>query len=187
MAEKFNRATFTRSFLRHITKIKAPDEMLAEASEQGLEKTLGVWDLIILGVGAIIGSGIFAVVGIAAAGSADGSSVGAGPALIVSMIIAAIACIFSALCYSEFATMIPVAGGAYTYTFATLGEFAAWMVGWVLMLEYAIGFIAVACAWSNHFVQFMAGFDKVLPAWLAHPPAWLTNDVFTVEIGRAHV
>lgn len=76
--------------------------------------------------------------------------------------------------------MIPVAGGAYTYTFATLGEFAAWMVGWVLMLEYAIGFIAVACAWSNHFVQFMAGFDKVLPAWLAHPPVWLTNDVFSV-------
>lgn len=179
MAEKFNRATFTRSFLRHITRIKAPDEMLAEAKAQGLEKTLGVMDLIILGVGAIIGSGIFAVVGIAAAGSADGSSLGAGPALMVSMIIAAVACIFSALCYSEFATMIPVAGGAYTYTFATLGEFAAWMVGWVLMLEYAIGFIAVACAWSNHFVQFLAGFDKVLPAWLAHPPVWLTNDVFT--------
>lgn len=180
MAEKFNRATFTRSFLRHITRIKAPDEMLAEAKAQGLEKTLGVVDLIVLGVGAIIGSGIFAVVGIAAAGSADGSSVGAGPALIVSMVIAAIACIFSALCYSEFATMIPVAGGAYTYTFATLGEFAAWMVGWVLMLEYAIGFIAVACAWSNHFIQFLAGFDKVLPVWLAHPPVWITNDVFTV-------
>lgn len=180
MAEKFNRATFTRSFLRHITRIKAPDEMLAEAKAQGLEKTLGVVDLIMLGVGAIIGSGIFAVVGIAAAGSADGSSAGAGPALVVSMIIAAVACIFSALCYSEFATMIPVAGGAYTYTFATLGEFAAWMVGWVLMLEYAIGFIAVACAWSNHFVQFMSGFEKVLPAWLAHPPVWLTNDVFSV-------
>ena len=180
MAEKYNRATFTRSFIRHITKIKAPDEMLAQAKDQGLEKTLGVWDLIILGVGAIIGSGIFAVVGIAAAGSADGSALGAGPALIISMIIAAIACIFSALCYSEFATMIPVAGGAYTYTFATLGEFAAWMVGWVLMLEYAIGFIAVACAWSNHFVQFMEGFDKVLPAWLSHPPVWLSNDVFTV-------
>ena len=179
MAEKFNRATFTRSFLRHITRIKAPDEMLAEAKDGGLEKTLGVWDLIILGVGAIIGSGIFAVVGIAAAGSADGSSLGAGPALVVSMIIAAIACIFSALCYSEFATMIPVAGGAYTYTFATLGEFMAWMVGWVLMLEYAIGFIAVACAWSNHFIQFMAGLDKVLPAWLTHPPVWLSNDVFT--------
>lgn len=180
MAEKFTRATFSKNFLKNLTRIKAPDEMLAQAQAQGLEKTLGAFDLIILGVGAIIGSGIFAVVGIAAAGSADGSSLGAGPALIVSMIIAAIACVFSALCYSEFATMIPVAGGAYTYTFATLGEFAAWMVGWVLMLEYAIGFIAVACAWSNHFVQFIAGFEKVLPAWLAHPPVWITNDVFSV-------
>ena len=179
MAEKFHRATFTRNFLKTITRIKNPDEMLAEAKSEGLEKTLGVFDLIILGVGAIIGSGIFAVVGIAAAGSADGSALGAGPALVVSMIIAAIACIFSALCYSEFATMIPVAGGAYTYTFATLGEFAAWMVGWVLMLEYAIGFIAVACAWSNHFVQFLSGFEKVLPAWIAHPPVWLVNDAFS--------
>lgn len=179
MAEKFHRATLSRNFLKTITRIKNPDEMLAEAKAEGLEKTLGVWDLIILGVGAIIGSGIFAVVGIAAAGNADGSSLGAGPALIVSMVIAAIACIFSALCYSEFATMIPVAGGAYTYTFATLGEFAAWMVGWVLMLEYAIGFIAVACAWSNHFVQFLAGFEHILPAWLAHPPAWLVNDAFS--------
>lgn len=179
MAEKFKRATFTRNFLRKITRIKNPDEMLAEAKAEGLEKTLGVWDLVILGVGAIIGSGIFAVVGIAAAGSADGSSLGAGPALVLSMIIAAIACIFSALCYSEFATMIPVAGGAYTYTFATLGEFAAWMVGWVLMLEYAIGFIAVACAWSNHFIQFLSGFEKILPHCIAHPPVWLVNDSFS--------
>ena len=179
MAEKFKRATFTRNFLKTITRIKNPDEMLAEAREGGLEKTLGVMDLIILGVGAIIGSGIFAVVGIAAAGSPDGSSLGAGPGLVLSMIIAAVACIFSALCYSEFATMIPVSGGAYTYTFATLGEFAAWMVGWVLMLEYAIGFIAVACAWSNHFVQFLAGFEKILPAWLANPPVWLVNDAFS--------
>ena len=169
MAEKFERATFTRNFLKTITRIKNPDEMLAEAKSEGLEKTLGVWDLIILGVGAIIGSGIFAVVGIAAAGSADGSSLGAGPGLMVSMVLAAIACIFSALCYSEFATMIPVSGGAYTYTFATLGEFAALMVGWVLMLEYAIGFIAVACAWSNHFIQFMQGFSKYLPAWMTNP------------------
>ncbi|MCI1273580.1 MAG: amino acid permease [Clostridiaceae bacterium] len=187
MAEKFNRATFTKNFLRNITRVKAPDEMLAEAKSQGLEKTLGVIDLIVLGVGAIIGSGIFAVVGIAAAGAPDGSSVGAGPALIVSMIIAAFACVFSALCYSEFATMIPVAGGAYTYTFATLGEFAAWMVGWVLMLEYAIGFIAVACAWSNHFVEFMAGFQHIawLPHWLTAPPAWLTNDIFTLTALKA--
>ena len=176
MAEKFNRATFTKNFLKKITRVKAPDEMLEQASQgEALEKTLGVWDLIILGVGAIIGSGIFAVVGVAAAGSPDGG-VGAGPALVISMIIAAIACVFSALCYCEFATMIPVAGGAYIYTFATLGEFAAWMVGWVLMLEYAIGFIAVACAWSNHFVQFMSGFSNVLPAWLAKPPVWLVND-----------
>lgn len=181
MAEKFHRATLSRNFLKTITRIKNPDEMLADASAEGLEKTLGVWDLIILGVGAIIGSGIFAVVGIAAAGNVDGSALGAGPALMVSMVIAAIACIFSALCYSEFATMIPVAGGAYTYTFATLGEFAAWMVGWVLMLEYAIGFIAVACAWSNHFVQFLSGFSNILPAWLANPPVWLVNDPFTAS------
>ncbi len=177
MAEKFHRATFTRNFLKTITRIKNPDEMLAEAKSGGLEKTLGVWDLIILGVGAIIGSGIFAVVGIAAAGNADGSSLGAGPGLVISMIVAAIACVFSALCYSEFATMIPVAGGAYTYTFATLGEFAAWMVGWVLMLEYAIGFIAVACAWSNHFVQFMSGFGVNFPAWLVNDPFSITKIV----------
>ena len=179
MAEKYSRATLTRNFLKTITRIKNPDEMLADAGDAGLEKTLGVWDLIILGVGAIIGSGIFAVVGIAAAGG--DSSLGAGPALMVSMVIAAIACIFSALCYSEFATMIPVAGGAYTYTFATLGEFAAWMVGWVLMLEYAIGFIAVACAWSNHLVQFLSGFERFLPAWLSNPPVWLVNDPFTAS------
>ena len=155
---------------------KNPDDALAGAESGGLEKTLGVWDLIILGVGAIIGSGIFAIVGIAAAGSPDGTSPGAGPALAISMVIAAIACVFSALCYCEFATMIPVAGGAYTYTFATLGEFAAWIVGWILMLEYAIGFIAVACAWTNHFLQFMKGFSAILPAWIVNPPVWLVND-----------
>lgn len=150
---------------------KNPDEALAGAKDGGLEKTLGVWDLIILGVGAIIGSGIFAVVGTAAAGES-----GAGPALMVSMVIAAIACIFSALCYSEFSTMIPVAGGAYTYTFATLGECMAWLIGWILMLEYAIGFIAVACAWTNHFMQFIKGFSNILPAWFCNPPQWLISD-----------
>lgn len=162
--------------LRKMLTLKNMDDALSSAEKGGLEKTLGVWDLIILGVGAIIGSGIFAIVGVAAAGSADGSSPGAGPALIISMVIAAIACVFSALCYSEFATMIPVAGGAYAYTFATLGEFAAWIVGWILMLEYAIGFIAVACAWTNHFVQFMKGFSNILPAWITNPPLWLVDD-----------
>ena len=162
--------------MKKILTRKNPDDALEGAKEGGLEKTLGLWDLIILGVGAIIGSGIFAVVGIAAAGSADGNTPGAGPALIISMVIAAIASIFSALCYSEFATMIPVAGGAYAYTFATLGEFAAWIIGWILMLEYAIGFIAVACAWTNHFLQFIKGFSNILPAWFVNPPLWLTND-----------
>lgn len=175
MAKRSYRANFSKEFLRNLVKTKNPDEMLAEASKEGLDKTLGVWDLIILGIGAIIGSGIFAVVGIAAAGGPEGA--GAGPALIVSMIVAAIACVFSALCYSEFAAMIPVAGGAYTYTFATLGEFAAWMVGWILMLEYAIGYIAVACAWSNHFMQFVKGFSNILPPWLVNPPVYLVNDI----------
>lgn len=159
------------ALLQNLIKRKNLDEAIANAQKAGLEKTLGAWDLIILGVGAIIGSGIFAIVGVAAAGES-----GAGPALIVSMVIAAIACVFSALCYTEFATMIPVAGGAYMYTFATLGECMAWLIGWILMLEYAIGFIAVACAWTNHFIQFLKGFANILPAWAVNPPAWLIND-----------
>lgn len=175
MATKFHHPTFSKNFLRRITQIKSPDAMLEDAKTEGLEKTLGVWDLIILGIGAIIGAGIFAIVGIAAAGGAE--MAGAGPALAISMVIAAFACVFSALCYCEFASMIPVAGGAYTYTFATLGEFAAWMVGWVLLLEYAIGFIVVASSWSNHFVQFMKGFSNVLPEHIANPPVWLVSDI----------
>ena len=164
------------TILQNLLKRKTPDDAVNSAKEGGLEKTLGVWDLIILGVGAIIGSGIFAVVGIAAAGSADGASPGAGPALVLSMIIAAIACVFSALCFSEFAAMIPVSGGAYSYTYATLGECAAWLVGWILMLEYVIAFIAVSCAWANYVVQFLKGFGHILPAWLINPPIWLVSD-----------
>ena len=165
-----------QNIIANMLKRKTPDDALEGAKSGGLEKTLSAWDLIILGVGAIIGSGIFAVVGIAAAGSADGTTPGAGPALIISMIIAAIACIFSALCFSEFAAMIPVAGGAYSYTFATLGEFAAWIVGWILMLEYVIAFIAVSCAWANYVVQFLKGFGHILPAFLTDPPIWLVSD-----------
>ena len=156
MAEKYSRATLTRNFLKTITRIKKPDEMLSEAKSGGLEKTLGAFDLIVLGVGAIIGSGIFTVVGIAAAGSPQ--SAGAGPALVISMVLASLACVFSAMCYSEFASMIPVAGSAYLYTYATMGEFLAWIVGWVLMLEYLVGYIAVANAWSGYLIQFLKGF-----------------------------
>ncbi|MBQ3312154.1 amino acid permease [bacterium] len=172
--KKEYRISFTKKGLCNILKCKNPDSMLKDAEKNGLKKTLTAFDLIILGIGVIIGSGIFAVVGIAAAGSAG--SPGAGPALVISMIIATLACIFSALCYCEFAAMIPVAGGAYVYTFATLGEFMAWMVGWVLMLEYGIGYIAVACAWSNHFMQFLKGFENYLPQALVNPPAWLVSD-----------
>ncbi len=161
-----------QKFWKSITRTKNPDLMIEQACGESLDKTLGVWDLIILGVGGIIGSGIFAVVGIAAAGGSQ--SAGAGPALVLSMIIAAIACTFSALCYSEFASMIPVAGGAYTYTFATLGEFAAWMVGWILMLEYAVGYIAVAISWSNYVMNFLKGFP-MLPVWLTNPPEVLVE------------
>ncbi|MCQ2740091.1 MAG: amino acid permease [bacterium] len=169
MAE--NKHLALQDILNSLFKRKNLDAAIANATKGGLQKTLGAWDLILLGVGAIIGSGIFAIVGVAAAGD-----LGAGPALVVSMIIAAIACVFSALCYTEFATMIPVAGGAYMYTFATLGEFMAWIVGWVLMLEYAIGFIAVACAWTNHFMQFIRGFSDYLPAFVTNPPQWLISD-----------
>ena len=168
-----------QNIIANMLKRKTPDDAVESASKGGLKKTLGAWDLIILGVGAIIGSGIFAVVGIAAAGSVDGTSPGAGPALVLSMIIAAIACVFSALCFSEFAAMIPVSGGAYSYTYATLGECAAWLVGWILMLEYVIAFIAVSCAWANYVVQFLKGFGHILPAWITNPPIWLVNDFRT--------
>lgn len=164
-------------FVKNLFKLKNPDSMIKQAQEGGLKKTLGAFDLIILGVGAIIGSGIFTVVGIAAVGSSE--SVGAGPSLIVSMIIASLACIFSALCYSEFASMLPVAGSAYLYTYATMGEFMAWMIGWILMLEYLVAYIAVVSAWSGYFMQFLKGFGAFLPDWLINPPVYLIHDYST--------
>lgn len=180
MTKNAHRVNFSKQFLRNLVKKKTPDEMIETAKKGELEKTLGVMDLIILGIAAVMGSGIFTVVGIAAAGGPE--SVGAGPALTVSIIIAAIACIFSALCYSEFSSMIPVAGGVYVYTFATMGEFMAWMIGWILTLEYAIGYIAVSFAWSGYFMQFLKGFSHFLPAWLVNPPVWLTSDLHTATV-----
>ncbi len=164
-------------FVKNLTTIKNPDSMIKQADKGGLKKTLGAVDLIILGVGGIIGSGIFTVVGIAAKGSLEAQ--GAGPGLIVSMLLASLACVFSALCYSEFASMIPVAGSAYLYTYATMGEFMAWIIGWVLMLEYLVGYIAVASAWSGYFMEFIKGFSKFLPDWLTNPPIYLISDYST--------
>ena len=166
-----------KEFKNNLLEKKSPDEILKVAESANLKKTLNAFDLIMLGIGAVIGTGIFTIIGIAAAGGPE--SVGAGPALIVSMIIAMLACLFSALCYSEFASMIPVAGSSYTYTYATMGEFMAWMIGWVLMLEYAIGNITVASAWSGYFFEFLKGFSHILPSWLVNPPAYLVNDYRT--------
>lgn len=163
-----------KTIWHNMLKVKNPDVLIAEGQKSELSKTLTVFDLIVLGIGAVVGTGIFTIVGIAAQGGPEG--VGAGPALVVSMILAAVASLFAALCYSEFAAMIPVAGSAYTYTYATMGEFMAWMVGWILMLEYAIGNITVASAWTGYLFQLLKGFSHVLPAWLVNPPIWLIND-----------
>ncbi|MDO5436633.1 MAG: amino acid permease [bacterium] len=165
------------NFKSNLLNKKSPDEILQTAKDANLKKTLNAFDLIMLGIGAVIGTGIFTIIGVAAAGGPE--SLGAGPALVISMVIAMLACLFSALCYSEFASMIPVAGSSYTYTYATMGEFMAWMIGWVLMLEYAIGNITVASAWTGYFFEFLKGFSHILPSWLVNPPVYLINDYRT--------
>ncbi len=131
----------------------------------GLKRTLGSVDLMALGVGAIIGTGIFAVIGTAAAGGAE--HLGAGPAVTLSFILTAVACAFCALCYAEFASLVPISGSAYTYSYATLGELVAWIIGWDLIIEYAVGNIAVAIAWAAYFHQLFEGFGIHIPAWLS--------------------
>jgi APA family basic amino acid/polyamine antiporter len=138
------------------------DEM--EHGSQRLKRSLGPLQLTSLGIGAIIGAGIFSTVGTAAAGGAD--HLGAGPALILSFVLTAIVCGFAALCYAEFAAMVPVAGSAYTYAYATLGELVAWIIGWDLIIEYAVGNVAVAISWSAYFQELLAGLGLPVPAWL---------------------
>lgn len=158
---------------RGIFRKKNLDNILAKINTEGhqLKKTLGAFDLTILGIGAIIGAGIFTLSGTAAAGSEG--HVGAGPALVVSFILSGIICGITALCYAEFASMIPVAGSAYTYTYTTLGEIVAFVVGWVLLLGYGIGSITVACGWSGYLMQLLKGFGSFLPDWLVNPPFWI--------------
>ena len=140
-----------------IFRTKSIDAVLAQTEQEGasLKKVLGPWSLIALGVGAIIGTGIFATIGTASAG--DANRPGAGPALMVSFVLTAVVCSFTALCYAEFASMVPVAGSAYTYAYATLGELAAWIIGWDLLLEYAIGNTAVAISWAGYADTFLRG------------------------------
>jgi APA family basic amino acid/polyamine antiporter len=144
-----------------------PLERLLEETERGeqrLKRTLGPVQLTSLGIGAIIGAGIFSTVGTAAAGGSQ--HLGAGPALVLSFLLTAVACGFAALCYAEFAAMVPVAGSAYTYAYATLGELVAWIIGWDLIIEYAVGNVAVAISWSGYFQELLRGFGLEWPAWL---------------------
>ena len=128
----------------------------ASESEKGLKKTLSATGLTALGVGAIIGAGLFSITGIAAATNA-------GPAITISFLVAAFGCIFAGLCYAEFSSMIPVAGSAYTYSFATMGEFVAWIIGWDLVLEYAVGAATVSISWSRYLGKFLHGYGIHIP------------------------
>jgi basic amino acid/polyamine antiporter, APA family len=153
--------------LQQLLRRKSLDEILyeGEAPQLQLKRTLGAFDVVMLGIGAIIGAGIFATIGTAAAG--DATRPGAGPALILSFVVTGIACGFAALCYAEFAAMVPISGSAYTYSYATLGELVAWIIGWDLIIEYAVGNVAVAISWGNYFRTFVGGFGLNIPDWLA--------------------
>lgn len=135
----------------------------AETGEHTLKRTLGAGGLIALGIGAIIGAGLFSITGMAAASHA-------GPAITISFVIAGLGCLFAGLCYAEFASMIPVAGSAYTYSYATMGEFMAWIIGWDLVLEYAVGAATVGISWSRYLIKFLEGFDVFLPMELTVGP-----------------
>jgi APA family basic amino acid/polyamine antiporter len=137
----------------------------AEAPQHQLKRTLGAFDVTMLGIGAIVGAGIFATIGTATAG--DATRPGAGPALILSFVLTGIACGFAALCYAEFAAMVPISGSAYTYAYATLGELVAWIIGWDLIIEYAVGNVAVAISWGNYFKTLVSGFGIIIPDWIS--------------------
>lgn len=158
----------------NLFRVKSVDSTLSDtdSGDRSLKRVLGAGDLIMLAIGAVIGAGIFSSIGTAAAGevlpSGEVVRLGAGPALILSFILLGGVCALAGLCYAELASMIPQAGSAYAYSYATMGEFIAWIIGWDLILEYAIGNIAVAIAWSGYFNSMLSGFGLHLPDWLTH-------------------
>jgi len=153
---------------------KSIEYLQAEASSEngGLRRELGAMNLVMLGIGAIIGAGIFVLTGQAAAEYA-------GPAVVLSFCLAALACLFAGLCYAEFASMIPIAGSAYTYAYATLGEFMAWIIGWDLILEYLFGAAAVSVGWAGNVVSLMRRLGMEIPAAFAGAPIAYTNSEFS--------
>ncbi|TWI11948.1 amino acid permease [Aerolutibacter ruishenii] len=149
--------------LQRLLATKHPHAAHADADGLSLHRTLGKWGLTALGIGAVIGGGIFVITGQAAANHA-------GPAIMLSFVLAALCCTFCALAYAEFASMVPVSGSAYTYTYATLGELAAWFIGWMLVLEYGVSASAVAVSWTGYFLSLLEHFDIYLPAALVQAP-----------------
>jgi APA family basic amino acid/polyamine antiporter len=148
-------------------RVKSLDAILATAEKKGLHRSLGAFQLTLLGVGAVIGTGIFVLTAVAAQK--------AGPGMMLSFCIAGFVCAVAALCYSELASMVPVAGSAYTYTYAVMGEVLAWMVGWALVLEYALGASAVAVGWSNHVVGELADRGVHFPSMIANADGLMAN------------
>jgi len=160
-----NSTAKNRSVVAHqLFRRKPAAALLADAESHagGLKRALGALDLTMLGIGAIVGAGIFVMTGVGA--------MKAGPALILSFVLAGVACAMAALCYAEFAAMIPIAGSAYSYSYATMGELVGWIIGWDLVLEYAVAAAAVASGWSGYFGQILEGLGIKLPAALMHAP-----------------
>ncbi len=167
-----------KKLISNLLTRKTAKQLIERAKSGSLKKTLDVCDLFTIGIGAVVGTGILTIIGTAIQGGPE--SLGAGPGIIISMVLAAFACVFSALCYSEIASIIPVSGSVYTYTYATLGEFCAWIVGWVLMLNYVIGNITVSSSWCGYLTQLLKGFSAHLPSFIVNFPLWLRCDIRTI-------
>jgi len=148
-------------------RVKPLDAILATAEKRGLHRSLGAFQLTMLGIGAVIGTGIFVLTSEAAQK--------AGPGMLLSFVVAGFVCAVAALCYSELASMVPVSGSAYTYSYAVVGEILAWMVGWALILEYAVGASAVAVGWSNHAVGLLRGLGVAFPASISNADALMAH------------
>ena len=178
-AQKSN--TTKPSLLKAMMQRKNLDELIAQSenAEHKLKKTLGAFDLIVFGVGAMIGAGIFVLTGSAAAGSEG--HLAAGPALTLSFVLTGLVCAFCALAYAEFAAMAPISGSAYTYTYSTLGQIAAWVIGWALVLEYAVGNMAVAVGWTGHVKEFASEFLGV------QIPAWMTSNTIDIVFNPSQI
>ena len=156
--------------------VKKPIESFeSDMKKSELKRVLGKWSLTAIGIGAIIGGGIFVLTG-------TGAYYHAGPALALSFVFAGIACVFAALCYSEFASMIPVEGSAYAYAYGTIGELFAWIIGWGLILEYAMGSMTVAVSWSGYFNKLLHLFNLELPSYLTQDPSSYTGNGFSMNL-----